>query len=369
MEEVKTNKGPIWVALSGGVDSATAAALLLKDGYQVEGVFMELWDCGLMPRSRENTCCSPEDRKDVMRVTNHLGIPLRTVDLRAVFKETVIRDFVDSYLSGLTPNPCIRCNQWVKYGALLDLAIASGAKALATGHYAKVARDPGTGLLRLLRAEDHSKDQSYFLFTLGQRELERTIWPLGRFSKHRVRSLAREFGIPVAEKRDSQEVCFLAGGDYREFLSLYWGPSNALEGEIVDWEGRVLGTHKGVHSYTIGQRKGLGIPWKEPLYVIGILPRERKVIVGPKSKNLSMGLEAREASWVAGQPPGDKFQATVRIRYRHAETPAFIQVLGPVSFRVMFNEPQPAVTPGQAVVIYKGDEVIGGGWISGRIEE
>lgn len=356
-------KGLVWAALSGGVDSATAAALLVEMGVRVEAVFMELWDCGLAQRRGRQSCCSPRDKRDAMEVARQLGLHFRTVDLRQLFRETVIRDFVDSYLSGLTPNPCVRCNQWIKYGALLQMAMENGAQALATGHYARIQRDEKEETLKLLKGVDPRKDQSYFLFTLGQEELKRIIFPLGEMTKEEVRAFARKKGLCVAQKEESQEVCFIPGGDYREFLSLYLQDDLGGQGEIVDWEGRKVGEHEGFFGFTIGQRRGLGIPWKEPLYVLKVIPKERKVVVGPKSKVSSAGLEAKDLCWVRGSPPASKFFAKARIRYRHNEAEATVEVLSNERVRVLFEQPQPSITPGQAVVFYQGEEVLGGGWI------
>lgn len=330
---------------------------------------MELWDCGLVERAGRATCCSPGDRADAMRVAERLGIPFRTVDLRKLFRDLVIREFVDSYMAGQTPNPCIRCNQWIKYGALLEMALERGAQGLATGHYATVSKAVGDGSWRLFRGKDPSKDQSYFLFPLGQRELSRILWPLGSMRKVLVRELAATRGLPVAQKKESQEVCFLAGGDYREFLASYLGEGSDHPGDIVDEQGRVLGTHRGILGFTVGQRRGLGIPWREPLYVLRLVPQEGLVVVGPREKTLSRGLEASEASWVAGEPPGESFQAAAQIRYRHKEAMATVEIMPGDRFRVLFQEPQPSVTPGQAVVLYRDKEVLGGGWIQATLEE
>jgi len=354
---------PVWAALSGGVDSATAAAVLVRQGYRVEAVFMELWDCGLVERAGRLTCCSPQDMADARRVAEYLGIPFRTVDLRKPFRERVIGEFVGSYVTGKTPNPCIRCNQWIKYGALLELALEHGAQGLATGHYARVVPSAEGGPLRLLRGRDRSKDQSYFLFPLGQGQLKSVLWPVGGMSKAQVRGLAARWGLPVALKGESQEVCFLAGGNYREFLRDYLGGGQDCAGQIVDEQGRELGTHQGVFGFTVGQRRGLGIPWKEPLYVLRVLPMERQVVVGPRHRTLCRGLEAGKASWVKGQPPERAFSCTAQIRYRHREALASVEVLEASRFRVSFAEPQPSVTPGQAVVLYSQEEVLGGGWI------
>lgn len=355
--------GPIWAALSGGVDSATAAALLVEQGFQVQAVFMELWDCGLVERGGRVTCCSPKDRADAMEVAERLGVPFRSVDLRKPFRDLVIREFVDSYVAGHTPNPCIRCNQWIKYGVLLEMALKAGAQGLATGHYARVVRARETETFRLLRGEDPSKDQSYFLFPLGQRELRKVVWPLGNMRKDSVRRLSAKWGLPVARKKESQEVCFIAGGDYREFVTFYLGKWSDSPGSIVDERGKTLGTHGGVLGFTVGQRKGLGIPWREPLYVLRLVPEEGLVVVGPKERTFSRGLEASHASWVAGEPPGECFRAHAQIRYRHRGALAEVQTMPGDRFRLTFHEPQPSIAPGQAVVLYRGEEVIGGGWI------
>lgn len=359
---------PVWAALSGGVDSATAAALLIRQGLRVEAVFMELWDCGLVKRGQRATCCSPGDMADAIRVADHLGIPFRSVDFRKVFRERIIGEFVYSYLQGRTPNPCIRCNQWIKYGLLLELALEQGAQALATGHYARVLKGTGGHALGLLRGKDPSKDQSYFLFPLGQEQLRSTLWPLGGMSKAMVRELAAKWRLPVAEKRESQEVCFLAGGDYRAFLRDYLGPTADSPGKIKDERGTELGAHQGVLDFTVGQRRGLGVPWREPLYVINVLAEEAEIIVGPRQSTFSSGLVAAEASWVAGGPPAERFSCSVQIRYRHKAAEAQVDLLGDSRFQVTFSRPQPSITPGQAAVLYKGEEVLGGGWIEKAIK-
>lgn len=359
----------VWAALSGGVDSATAAALLIRQGYRVQAVFMELWDCGLVKRGPRATCCSPGDMADAKRVADHLGVPFRSVDLRKVFRDKVIGEFVGSYLKGRTPNPCIRCNQWIKYGLLLELALEQGAQALATGHYARILGGVPGGALRLLRGKDPSKDQSYFLFPLGQEQLRRVLWPLGEMNKVAVRELAKQWGLPVAQKRESQEVCFLAGGNYREFLRDYLGKAACSPGKIKDEKGTELGSHEGVWGFTVGQRRGLGVPWREPLYVLEVLPQKAEIIVGPRQSTLSRGLLAGHASWVAGEPPANGFSCMVQIRYRHKGAEARVDLLGDSRFRVTFSRPQPSITPGQAAVLYKGEEVLGGGWIEEAIKE
>jgi tRNA-specific 2-thiouridylase len=356
-------KTKVWVALSGGVDSSTAAALLVERGFEVEGVFMELLDCALMPLEGRRTCCSPMDRADAQRVAERLRIPFHVVDFKAQFRERIIEEFASQYRKGRTPNPCVRCNQWIKFDLLLRKALDEGADYLATGHYARVIFDTDAGVFRLLRGRDGAKDQSYFLFPMGQEQLSRVIWPLGELTKSQVRTLARRMGLPVADKQESQEICFIPTGDYKTFLIDYLGEETFEPGEIVDEEGRVLGRHRGVQNFTVGQRRGLRIPWREPLYVISILPERRQVVVGPKSSLNGLRLLASDAIWPAGCPPSSSFRATVKIRYRHPEAPATVDVLDGDRVRVTFDEPQAAITPGQAVVIYMGDEVMGGAWI------
>lgn len=361
--ENSAGKMRVWVAMSGGVDSSTAAAILVEQGYHVEGVFMDLWDCRLFPSRGRATCCSPRDQGDARRVAEHLGVPLHVVDLQDDFRERIVEDFVREYLAGRTPNPCIRCNQWIKYDRLLEMARRQGADILATGHYAKKGWDPQEGTFRLMKGKDAEKDQSYFLFPLQQTQLSRILWPVGGLSKEEVRAQAKRKGLPVARKAESQEICFIPDQDYRAFLETYLPSEDLQPGEIVDIDGRSLGMHMGIHGFTVGQRRGLGIPWREPLYVLKILPNERKVVVGPRKYLTARALEAEGASWVAGEPPSHALRTMARIRYRHREAPAHVEVIENGRIRVLFDEPQPAITPGQAVVLYRGEEVLGGAWI------
>jgi tRNA-specific 2-thiouridylase len=354
----------VWAAMSGGVDSAVAAGLLVREGYAVEGLFMDLWDCRLLERRGRGSCCSPRDERDARELARALGIPFRVVDLQAAFRTEVMEQFVAAYREGLTPNPCIRCNQRIKFGLLLDMAREAGVDFLATGHYAVKARDPGGGPFRLRRGADPDKDQSYFLFPLGQAQMASILWPVGRLSKARVRALARQWGLCVAQKAESQELCFIPDHDYRGFLASYLGDDAGGRGEVVDSAGAVLGTHGGVCGFTVGQRRGLRVPWKEPLYVLRLLPEERRVVVGPRRELAGGVLEAEEVSWVLGEPPARVFEARARIRYRHREAPATVTVLEHGRIGVRFQTPQHAIAPGQAVVLYQGDEVLGGGWIS-----
>jgi|YNPNPStandDraft_1061719.scaffolds.fasta_scaffold00751_2 tRNA-specific 2-thiouridylase len=349
--------------MSGGVDSSTAAAILVREGHIVEGVFLDLWDCRLAGRKGRATCCSPRDRTDAQSVAEHLGITLRVLELGKAFREMVVEDFVRAYGEGRTPNPCILCNERVKFGTLLQMALSEGGDCVATGHYATNEWDDSAGLFRLKKARDRQKDQSYFLFSLRQEQLSRILLPLGGLSKATVRSMARSWGLPVALKAESQEICFIPDRDYRGFVETYLPPEDLRPGSIVDGGGRILGRHRGIHSFTVGQRRGIGIPWREPLYVVEIRPATREVVVGPKAELSARALEAEGTTWVAAPPSSNPFRAMARIRHRHREAWATITRMGGGRARVEFDVPQAAITPGQAVVFYEKDEVLGGGWI------
>ncbi|MDK9716430.1 MAG: tRNA 2-thiouridine(34) synthase MnmA [Trichlorobacter sp.] len=340
----------IAVALSGGVDSAVAAALLQQQGHRLVGITMNL-----LPDAAANNAAE--------QVAEHLQIPLHRIDLTDAFEQQVIAPFVTSYRNGETPNPCVRCNRLVKFGLLLDHAHQLGAGALATGHYARVLRD-ADGRAHLHAAADRRKDQSYFLATIGQEALQQTLFPLGGMSgKDQVRQLAHEFGLPVAAAKDSQDVCFLPDSGYTEFLEKRSSVS-AAQGLIVHRSGRLLGRHNGFWRYTVGQRKGLGIAWAEPLYVLEISAVRNRVVVGEQQYLYASGLLADQAVWF-GQEPGMPFEAHCKIRYRHAPVPCLVEPQDGAGMRVLFHEPQRAVTPGQTVVIYQGDEVLGAGRITG----
>ncbi len=324
-----------------------------------------MWDCSISRPKGKPTCCSPRDRADAKSVAEHLGIPFVVLDLSRVFRDRVIEDFVRDYREGRTPNPCILCNERVKFGSLLEMALSEGADCVCSGHYAINEWDEAAGLFRLRKATDRQKDQSYLLFSLGQDQLSRILFPLGSLSKAKVRGLAQTLGLPVAGKRESQEICFIPDNDYRGFIETYLPHDDLRAGPISDIHGRVVGRHRGIHSFTVGQRRGIGIPHKEPLYVVEIRARTREVVVGPRARLLATGLEARGVSWVSGAPPRSPFRAMARIRYRHREEWASVTTLDDGRIRVDFDVPQAAITPGQAVVLYQGDEVLGGGWITG----
>lgn len=348
------------VAMSGGVDSSVTAALLKQQGHEVIGITMRLF----APRSNGPGSAG----HDAAVVAMHLGIPHHLVDFEPQFNELIIADFINEYRCGHTPNPCVRCNRFVKFGLLLDKATELGADWLATGHYVRKGVDPD-GLCHLRTAACIRKDQSYFLYTLTQERLKRLVFPLGELeSKDEVRRLARELGLPVAEKGDSQEICFIPDDDYVAFLEGS-GALTGAPGDIIHvGSGRVLGRHQGTHRYTIGQRKGLGVAWSEPLYVVGIDTGRNLLLVGEEPEVFALGLRAAEVSWIVAPGTGE-FGATCKIRYRHKPVGCRVKLLEGGCCEVRFAEPQKAVAPGQALVVYQGDEVLGGGRIVGPLME
>jgi tRNA-uridine 2-sulfurtransferase len=350
----------IVVAMSGGVDSSVAAALLAAEGHDVIGLSMQLYD-RTEGDVRFGSCCTIDDLYDARRVAASLGIPHYIVNLERQFGEHVLSNFVGEYTSGRTPIPCVHCNGDLKFSELAGRARGLGAGAVATGHYARVDRT-ASGRFRLLRGLDDAKDQSYFLFTLTQDQLAQARFPVGGLTKDDVRAAARRFGLRVSEKPDSQELCFVAAGDHAAFVERR-APELVGAGVITDRDGRVLGRHEGTHRFTIGQRKGLGLSAGVPLYVVDIDAADRRVVVGPRAALERTSLTASRVSWISGETPTSPLRAQVRIRYRHTEAPATIMPLDSHVARVEFDEPQTAITPGQAVVFYDADEVLGGGWI------
>lgn len=369
VEKMPLNKKErVVVAMSGGVDSSTAAALLKEEGYEVIGLTMHLWDQTQDGKGSFGRCCSPDDIHDARRVADQLEIPHYVVNLKKAFEEEVVNNFVEEYLKGRTPNPCIHCNDRIKFGFLLRKAEELGAKALATGHYARIVRAPQVNHQRekgylLLRGKDRNKDQSYFLFTLTQEQMDKVIFPLGEKSKTEVRQQALKLGLRVAEKPESQEVCFIPDDDYRRFLEARKGKGILKPGEVVDRQGRVLGFHQGLYSFTIGQRRGLGIAAPHPYYVLALDRESNRVVAGRKDELQANGLVAEGMNWISFPEPEGEVEALVQIRYRHPGVAAVILPLGDGRVRVHFQIPQKSVTPGQAAVFYRGDEVLGGGWI------
>jgi tRNA-uridine 2-sulfurtransferase len=349
------------VGMSGGVDSSTAAALLQRQGYEVIGVGLRfpLLEVGCNSPRR---CCGPAAMEDARAVANQLGIRFTALDYHEVFSQTVIEYFFRSYAEGRTPNPCVECNRVIKFGRLLEFARTLDANFLATGHYARTRLDPQSGRHLLLKGVDAEKDQSYFLYALSQEQLARALFPLGAMTKDETRRLARSFGLPVSEKPGSQDICFLGEGDYRSLLAERH-PESLQPGPIVDARGRVLGTHKGVAGFTIGQRKALGIAAGETLYVIALRPATRTVVVGTKEELQQEKLIVAGINWIAFDPPPDSFEADVKVRYRQPEQPAAIRLLEPTRAEVRWRTPQPAAAPGQSAVFYRGDLVLGGGVI------
>ena len=349
--------------MSGGVDSSVAAALLKDQGYEVIGISMQVWDYSRFTAEKGekfDTCCSLDDIHDARRVAEQLGIPFYVVNFEEEFQQLVIEDFIGEYFRGRTPNPCVRCNQWIKFELLLKKARGLGADLIATGHYARTEQD-ADGRYRLLKGTDPAKDQSYFLFTLTQEQLAMTLFPLGGMTKPEVRALAAAYQLRVAEKGESQEICFVPDNDYVRFLEEARG-RNLQSGNIVDSSGKVLGTHEGTYRYTIGQRKGLGIAHPEPLYVLGVDGTRNEVVVGSRDALYSDGLLATNVNWIV--TPGEPaFAASCKIRYRHQPVPCSILPLSGNRAEVRFGKREKSVTPGQAVVFYAGDVVLGGGWI------
>ena len=352
------------VAMSGGVDSSVAAALLHKEGHEVIGLTMQIVPSDIKSGGAGGSggCYEHDAVTAAKRVADRLGIAHYAVDLRDIFAQGVITRFCREYTLGRTPNPCIWCNQLVKFGALRRRAGELGAHLIATGHYARIEKETATGRYLLKKGRDRSKDQSYFLYTLTQEQLGHSRFPLGEFTKAKVRQIAQEMGLPVADRPESQEICFIPDNDYARFLEKYIG-DKAGPGPVIDTKGSFLGEHRGIIFYTVGQRRGLGISAREPLYVVAINREKNAIIVGSKSETYGTGLTASELNWIAIEAPKQPFRVRAKIRYLHKEAGAMVTPLGEDKVQVKFDEPQMAITPGQAVVFYDGDSVIGGGLI------
>ena len=364
----------IAVAMSGGVDSSTVAAMLRAEGHDVIGLTMQLWNQRRlaghegMPESVQGRCCSLDDVYDARRVAQQIGIPYYVVNHEERFERDVVRPFVEEYLSGRTPIPCSLCNNHLKFDQLLIVSQQIGAERVATGHYARVAYDDARGRWLLMRPADHSKDQTYFLFGLTQDQLSRTLFPLGDMTKPQVRELAHRHGLAIAGKPDSQEICFVPGGDYKRFIDAYLAEQGGslpdTSGELVTTNGEVIGEHSGIHNFTVGQRKGLGVATGSPLYVIQISGANKQVVVGGDELLYSRTLRAKRVNLISVADLAAPMSVAVKIRHRHEPAPATIERSGADEILVTFDEPQRAITPGQAAVFYDGSVVVGGGWIS-----
>ena len=381
MVHMPGSRKKVVVAMSGGVDSSVAAALLLREGYDVMGVFMRLGtpagveshveSCDPSAGKNKQGCCSVLDADDARRVAGMLGIPFYVLNFQDDFGR-VIDYFVDEYNRGRTPNPCVRCNDWLKFGKLAKYAEAVGADYVASGHYARVGTDPRTGQKCLMRGLDHKKDQSYVLFGMSKQTMEHTLLPVGNFEKHDVRAMAQEMNLPVFNKPDSQEICFVPNQDYAGLVKRR-SPDTFRPGQFVTTDGKVVGEHEGHQHFTIGQRKGVGVAFGYPIYVVDIDPQNNQVVLGDKDALLKRTLIAHQINLLSTPSPGtpeegrgeglEGIPCTAKIRYNHQPQPARLFITGTDEIRVTFDEPQSAVTPGQAVVCFDGDIVLGGGWI------
>ncbi len=355
-------KTRVVVGMSGGVDSSAAAALLVEQGYEVVGITLKLWPQDCVNRA-EDKCCGPQAVTDARAVSHQLDIPYYLVDDAAEFQQQVIQYFADEYRAGRTPNPCVMCNEKLKFGTLLSRARKLGAELVATGHFARVERDPATGRHLLKRGRDPRKDQSYFLFSLRQEQLARVVFPLGELTKQDTRAVARDCQLKTADKEESMEICFVPDNDYGKFLQ----QANLVQkhqGDIVDVHGRVLGKHDGIEFYTIGQRKGLGLSSPSPLYVLELDPARNRVVVGDETMLDKDTFTIERCNWIAWETPPASIEVTAKIRYNHPGVGATITPLANGTAHVKLHTPQRAITPGQACVLYQDDLVLGGGWIT-----
>ena len=355
------DKNKVVVAMSGGVDSTVAALLMKRAGYDVIGITLKLWDAPKDEPQRHGSCCSVEDISDARRVADQLDIPFYVINSKQSFRENVVDKFVSEYLKGRTPNPCAMCNDKVKFEFLFTKAFELGAYHIATGHYAKKQKDEASGQWQLYKGADDRKDQSYFLFSLGQEQLEHTLFPIGDLGKDQVRQMARDAGLKTSEKPDSQEICFVPSNDHGAFIQRYRPDIVPQTGEFVSESGEVLGQHEGIHKYTVGQRRGTQVAQGERVYVKSIDPVNGKIVMAEDGALYQNGLSAGGVKWV--RPIRDGIEVTAKIRYRHAGSPATIKITGKSDIELQFREPQRAISPGQAVVFYHGDEVLGGGLI------
>jgi tRNA-specific 2-thiouridylase len=363
----------IAIAMSGGVDSSTVAAMLKDEGYDLVGLTLQLWNQRRlaghegMPEQVQGRCCSIDDVYDARRVAETLGIPYYVVNEQERFERDVVRPFVSEYLAGRTPIPCSLCNNHLKFDQLLVRARQIGADRIATGHYARNEYDPVRNRWILKRPADLSKDQTYFLFGLTQEQLSRTLFPLGSYQKPQVREIAAQHGLALATKPDSQEICFIPGGDYKQFIDAYLEEQGELipdtAGELVTTSGEVIGHHSGIHNFTIGQRKGLGVSSPNPLYVLQIDNAAHRVTVGSGAEATAKTVCARQLNWISIPELAGEMRVRVKIRHRHEPAWAMLRMSGADEVEARFDEPQRAVTPGQAAVFFDEDEVIGGGWI------
>lgn len=357
--------------MSGGVDSSVVAGLLKRDGANVVGMTMQLWNQRRLPELSTDKptgrCCSLDDVYDARYVAQLVGIPYYVVNFEDQFEKAVVRPFVDDYLHGRTPIPCTLCNNFIKFETFIEMAEGIGAAKIATGHYARITQNEQTGRWELRRAADASKDQTYFLFGLTQPQLARTLFPLGHMVKSEVRDLAKALNLPVADKGDSQEICFVPNGDYKAFIEAYCREQGIelddMSGRIVTTDGKVIGDHAGYHSYTVGQRRGLGVATGEPLYVIATEPASKTVVVGRGDQLHTSTFTVSAVNWISIPPITAPRRAEVRIRNRHLPAAATLTPLSESQVEVRFDAPQRAVTPGQGAVFYEGDLVLGGGWI------